>query len=69
MAEREKWLAEIESACNAALLDIYDLSIANAPMPAKDCRNIADCIGHRVGQVREAIAALRSLPDPPEVKD
>lgn len=51
---------EIESACNAALLDVYDLSIANAPLSPEYARQTADCIGHRVGQIREAVAALKS---------
>lgn len=55
----DKWLDEIESACNSALLDVYDLSIANAPLSPEYARQTADRIGHRVGQIREAVAALK----------
>lgn len=54
-----QWLNEIELACNATLLDVYDLSIANAPLSPEYARQTADCIGHRVGQIREAVAALK----------
>lgn len=60
MGDRETWLNEIESACNAVLLDIYDLSVANASMTPEYARQTADCIGHRVGQIRESVAALRA---------
>lgn len=63
MDKTETWLTEIESACNAALLDVYDLSIANAPMTPEYARQTADCIGHRVGQIREAVAAIRTTFD------
>lgn len=59
-ATDNKWLDEIESTCNSALLDVYDLSIANAPISPEYARQTADCIGHRVGQIREAIAAIRA---------
>lgn len=55
---REVWLAEIEAACNALLLDVYDLSIANVPISPECARQTVDCIGHRVGQIRESAAAL-----------
>lgn len=55
-----EWLNEIEAACNAALLDVYELSIANAPVDVPYARGTADCIGHRVGQIREAVAAIRA---------
>jgi hypothetical protein len=56
----DAWLTEIESACNALLLDVYDLSIANAPISPEYARQTVDCIGHRVGQVRESVAAIRA---------
>lgn len=55
-----KWLDEIELVCNAALLDVYDLSIANAPLSPEYARQTANCISHRVGQICEAVAALKS---------
>lgn len=36
-----KWLDKIELACNAALLDVYDLSIANAPITPEYARHTA----------------------------
>jgi hypothetical protein len=59
-AEDDAWLTEIESACNALLLDVYDLSIANAPISPEYARQTVDCIGHRVGQIRESVAAIRA---------
>ena len=54
------WLNEIESACNALLLDVYDLSIANAPISPEYARQTVDCIGHQVGRIREAAAAIKT---------
>lgn len=59
LAQQQAWLSEIESACNSALLDVYDLSIANAPLLPQDARLMADSIGDRVGEIRKAVAALR----------
>ena len=56
----ETWLAEIEAACNSALLDIYDLSIANASISPEFARQTADCIGNRVEQIRESMAIIRT---------
>lgn len=64
----DEWLNEIESACNSALLDVYELSIANAPVDVVYARGTADCIGHRVGQIREAVAAIRAAAAPPAPK-
>jgi hypothetical protein len=59
------WLTRIESACNDLLLDVYDLSIANAPISPEYARQTVDCIGRRVGQIREAVAAMGTIDAPP----
>jgi len=53
-------MAKIESACNALLLDIYDLSTANAPISPEYARQTADCVGQRVGQIRQVVDAIKS---------
>jgi hypothetical protein len=57
-ATADVWLDEIEAACNALLLDVYDLSVANAPISAEYARQTVDCVAHRVGRIRESIGAL-----------
>jgi hypothetical protein len=69
MIANSRWLDEIELACNALLLDVYDLSIANAPVTPEYVRQAVDCIGHRVGQVREAVAALKATGQANAAKD
>lgn len=39
---------------------LYELSIANAPLPPEDCRDLADKIGARIGGVRHRVETALS---------
>lgn len=45
---------------NSILLLVYELSIANAPYPPADCRDIADKVAARVGEARAVVAKWKA---------
>lgn len=60
MANQEAELQAIEESLNNLLLNLYDMSIANAPMSATYCRETVDIVGKNVGECRDAIARIRA---------
>lgn len=65
MSEAEKQASDksLADELNNVLLNVYDLSIANAPVSPPDCRKIADSIGANVGRCRASLSALQAERD------
>lgn len=42
-------------------LDVYDMSIANAPLVPSYCRETAALVGKHVGEIRDAVARIRTV--------
>ena len=49
-------MIEILEELNQAILNLYDLSIANAPISAGECRDIADKVADRIGNARRKLS-------------
>jgi hypothetical protein len=46
---------EISERLDGLLLDLYPLSIANAPMSARDLRELVDDMGAHIGLIRQLL--------------
>lgn len=51
-------MSEQETEFDAALMLLYELTIANAPFPARDCRDVADKVSSRVGNIRSQVKTI-----------